>query len=97
MDDLERQYLRTAYELAMKDPRRTFHEDEIAARFDLGYGPDSDEDLVATITGDLKGRGYIETDTQKDHMGRVALRLTTAGKEEAERLADPIEQRKELR
>ena len=94
MNDLEREYLRAAYELAMKDPRRAFLQGEIAARFDLGYGPDSDEDLVATITGDLQGRGYVETDTLIDHMGRVALRLTTAGNEEAERLADPIEQRK---
>jgi len=97
MDDLGRQYLSVAYELAMKDPRRAFREDEIAAHFDLDYGPDSDEDLVATITGDLMGRGYVETDVLNDRLGRVALRLTTAGKEEAERLADPIEQRKELR
>jgi DNA-binding PadR family transcriptional regulator len=97
MDDLERQYLSMAYELAMKDLRRGFHEDAIAARFDLGYGPESDEDLIANITSDLMGRGYVETDMVNHHLGRVALRLTAAGKEEAERLADPVEQRKELR
>jgi DNA-binding PadR family transcriptional regulator len=98
MDDLERQYLRTAYELATKDPRRAFHKDEIAARFDLGYGPDSDEDLVATITRDLIERGYIESGGNSTYVGGgVTLKLTRAGKDEAERLADPIEQRKELR
>jgi DNA-binding PadR family transcriptional regulator len=81
----------------MKDPRRGFHEDKIAARFDLGYGPESDEELIANITSDLMGRGYVETDMLNHRLGRVALRLTAAGKEEAERLADPVEQRKELR
>jgi hypothetical protein len=97
MNDLKRQHFLTAYELAMKDPRRLFYEDEIDARLELGYGPDSDEDLIGNITSDLYGRGYIEIDMQNHRSGRVALRLTAAGTEEAERLADPIQQRKELR
>ena len=48
MDNLERQYLLTAHDLAMADPRRTFfYEDEVDDRMELDYGPNSDEDLIA--------------------------------------------------
>jgi hypothetical protein len=98
MDDLERQYLLTAHDLTMADPRRTFfYEDEVDDRMELDYGPNSDEDLISNITSDLYGRGYLEIDMQNHRLGRVALRLTAAGTQEAERLRDPIEQRKELR
>jgi len=106
MDDLERQYLLTAHDLAMKGPRSEFYDKEIAASFDVGYGPDSDEDLVAVITRNFLRIGLIETVEEDGHLvgrqifrpsGRRALRLTDAGKEEVARLMDPIEQRKEVR
>lgn len=106
MDDLERQYLLTAYDLAMKGPRGEFYDKQIAAGFDVGYGPDSDEDLVAVITRNFLRMELIETLEGDSHLvsrriirpsGRRPLRLTDAGKEKAAKLMDPIEQRKELR
>ena len=97
MNDLERQYLRAAYELAMKDPRRAFREDEIATHLDLDTSLTDSHFRIGTITGDLMGRGYIESDVEEGRLGVVALKLTRSGIDEVERLADPIEQRKELR
>ena len=97
MNELERQYLRAAYDLAMDDPRRIFNEDEIANHLDLDTSLPDYADRFIGITGDLMGRGYIAPDSKGGGMGRRTLRLTTAGMVEAKRLADPIEQRKRLR
>jgi DNA-binding PadR family transcriptional regulator len=107
LDDLERQYLLTAYDLAMENPQGEFYDKGIAASFDdVGYGPDSDEELVAVITRNFLRMGLIETVEEDIRLssrpivktsGRRALRLTEAGKGESEKLMDPIEQRKELR
>lgn len=97
MNDLERQYLRVAYELAMNDPRRAFEEDEIVNHLDMDTSLPDYADRIAAIRWDLTQRGYIEHDREFETLGSVSLMLTNAGKEEAERLADPVEQRKELR
>jgi hypothetical protein len=97
MDALERQYLRAAYELAMNDPRRAFEEDEIANHLDLDTGLPDYDDRIAAIRWDLTQRGYIEHDSEFETLGSVSMMLTNAGREEAEKLADSVEQRKELR
>jgi DNA-binding PadR family transcriptional regulator len=97
MEALERQYLRAAYELAMNDPRRAFEEDDIVNHLDLDTSLPDYADRIAAIRWDLTERDYIEGDREIETLGHVRLMLTRAGIEKAERLANPIEQRKELR
>ena len=97
MNYLERQYLRAAYDLAMNDPRRAFYEEAITNHLDLDTSLPDYADRFIGLSGDLMRRGYIQPDSKGGGVGRRTLRLTMAGIDEAERLADPIEQRKELR
>jgi hypothetical protein len=100
MDHLERQYLIAAYTSAMNDPFRTFQNHNLANDLDLGTSVADRVNQAAGIAEDLISMGLIE-DARPSPRGVSrtdgALRLTGKGIEEAERLSDPIEQRKELR
>jgi DNA-binding PadR family transcriptional regulator len=100
MNDLERQYLRAAYELARNDAFSTFQNHEVADMLDLDTSVSDRVNQANGIAENLISRDFIE-DARRSPTGVSrtdgALRLTKAGLEEAERLADPIEQRKELR
>jgi hypothetical protein len=102
VNDLERQYLIAAYNSVMQeqDPFRTFQNHNIANELDLGTSLSDCVNQAAGIAEGLISRGLIE-DARPSPRGVSrtdgALRLTGAGIEEAERLTDPIEQRKELR
>jgi hypothetical protein len=97
VNELEQQYLRAAYDLAMQDPQRMFNEDEIANHLDLDASQPNYADRFINISADLLSRGYIAPVSIGSGMGRRKLRLTAAGIDEARKLRDPIEERKELR
>jgi hypothetical protein len=100
MNDLKRQYLIAAYNTAIQDPFRTFHNHNIANDLDLDTSVSDRVNQAAGIAEDLISIGLIE-DARPSPRGVSrtdgALRLTGAGIEEAKRLTEPIEQRKELR
>jgi DNA-binding PadR family transcriptional regulator len=97
MNDLERQYLSAAYDLAMNDPRRVFEEYELVNDLDLDPSVSDYADRIAAIRWDLTQSGYIKPDDELETLGQVRLMLTRAGIAEAKKLADPVEQRKALR
>lgn len=97
MNDLQRQYLRAAYDLAIADPMHAFKEDEVAARVDLDPGePGYAERLISTAEY-LKETGFLAPDSKGLGMGRRTLKITAKGIAEAERAADPVTERKEER
>lgn len=100
MDDLERQYLIAAYNSVIQDPFRTFHNHNIANELDLDTSMSDCVNQAAGIAEDLISVDLIE-DARPSPRGVSRtdgeLRLTGAGIEEAKRLTDPVEQRKELR
>lgn len=100
MNALQRQYLIAAYNSAMQDPFRTFQNHDIANELDLDINVSDRVNQAAGIAEDLISMGLIE-DARPSPRGVSRtdgpLRLTKAGIEEAQRLTDPIEQRKELR
>lgn len=97
MDHLQRQYLRAAYGLAKANAMRMFSEDEVTNHVDLDPTEPNYTERFSAITADLIEMGFIESVSKGLGPGRRTLKLTSAGMEEAERLADPIVQRKELR
>ena len=97
MNDLQRQYLRAAHDLAIEDPMHTFNEDEIANHVDLDpKEPGYVERLISTAEY-LKEMGFLAPFHKGSGMGRRALKITRAGIEEVERFTDPIVERKERR
>ena len=102
MNDLERQYLIAAYNSVMQeqDPLGTFQNHNIANELDLDTSLSDRVNQAAGTAEGLISRGLIE-DARPSPRGVSRtdgeLRLTGVGMEEAERLADPVERRKELR
>lgn len=97
MVDLQRQYLLAAYELARNDPMHVFSEDEIANYLNLDPSQPGYVEHFVSLTRYHIDRGYVVSQAKGGGTGRRTLKLTREGLEEAERLADPIEQRKERR
>lgn len=100
MNALQCQYLIAAYNSAMQDPFRTFQNHDIANELDLDINVSDRVNQAAGIAEDLISMGLIEDARPSPRgVGRTdgPLRLTKGGIEEAQRLTDPIEQRKELR
>ncbi len=97
MDYLQRQYLRVAYELAREDPIRVFDEDQVINELDVNPGEPGYAERIIAVGQDLKERGFVAPKSKGGGLGSRTLQLTRVGTEEAERLADPIEQRKEER
>jgi len=96
----ERKYLIAAHASAMQDAFGTFQNHEIANELDLDTSVTNPVNQAAAIADRLISMGFIED--ARPSPGGVsrtdgALRLTGAGIEEAKRLMDPVEQRKELR
>ena len=97
MDHLERQYLIAAYGLARDDAMHVFNEDEITNHLDLDPSQPGYVGRFTSLTQYHLDKGFVAPHSKGGGTGRRTLRLTREGLEEAERLADPIEQRKEQR
>ncbi len=97
MDHLQRQYLSAAYEQAKDSRMRMFSDDEVVNQIDLDRTEPHFVERFEVITVDLMEMGFIESIAKGSGVSRRTLRVTGAGMEEAKRLADPIEQRKDLR
>lgn len=97
MDYLQRQYLMAAYELARNDSMHMFNEDEVTNHVDMDPSQPAYAERFMTLTRYHLDKGYVESVSKGGGSGRRTLRLTREGLEEAERLTDPVEQRKEQR
>lgn len=97
MQHLERQYLIAAYELAKNGAMHMFNEDEIANHLDLDPSQPGYLDRFVALTRYHLDNGFITPVSKGGGTGRRSLKLTREGLEEAERLVDPVEQRKEQR
>jgi len=97
VNDLERQYLIAAYELAKTNSMRMFEENDIANHLDLDPNEPGYVDRFIGITNELMDMGFVDAFDKGGGMGRRRLKLTRRGLEEGERLSDPVEQRKERR
>ena len=97
MDHLERQYLLTAYQLARADPMHVFDEGEVANHVDLDPSEPGFADRFISLTRYHLDKGFVASISKGGGMGNRSLRLTPEGLEMGERLANPIEQRKEQR
>ena len=98
MEYLQQQYLLAAYDLANENPSlHTFNEDDVANHIDLDPSKPGYVDRFISLTQYHLDKGHLAL-FHKGYVGsRRVLKLTIEGIEEAERLADPIEQRKEQR
>lgn len=97
MNDLERQYLVAAYELAKDDPvMHVFKEDDVTNHVDLDPSESDFTQRFISLTQYHPDRGFVAPFHKGGGTGRRALKITREGIEEAERLTDPIEQRKKL-
>jgi len=97
MNDLERQYLRAAHELSKHDAMRSFNEDDVTNHLDLNLNEPGYADRFIALTRYHLDMGFVESVSKGGGMGRRTLKLTGKGLEEAERLSDPMEQRKAMR
>ncbi len=74
-----------------------FNEDEIANHLDLDPNEPGYTERFISLTRYHLDRGFLAPGHKGGGTGRRALRITREGLEEAERLADPIVERKEQR
>lgn len=97
MDHLQRQYLLAAYGLASNNAMHLFNEDDIVNHLDLDHNQPGYVERFMSLTQYHLDKGFVASVSKGGGTGRRDLKLTREGLEESERLADPIEQRKEQR
>jgi hypothetical protein len=98
MNRLQEQYLLAAYELAKDDPvMHAFNEDEVTNYVDLDTSEQGYAGRSIALTQYHLEKGFLTPHHKGQGTGRRVLRITREGIEEAEKLNDPIEQRKALR
>lgn len=93
MDDLQKRFLQAAYKLGINRPAHQVELDEIADELGLEHSVFPYRAPLDTVAQYLGTRGFIKKQTSAYEI----LSLTRTGIEEAERAADPVEQRKERR
>lgn len=93
MDDLHRRFLGAAYKLGIDRPAHQVALDEIANELDLEPSVFPYRDRLSTAAQYLGTKGLIEKRTTAYEI----FSLTREGIEEAERAADPVTQRREVR